>query len=202
MMSLSSPDDALFPALIQWENLADAGYGPNAASPEGRDLVAVAERRALTDLFKALGGPSWRRPFRAKWATSASHCSWAGVTCLREGSAAGASNGAWGDTSPAVPEVGVVAIHLRGAGLSGSLPASLASLQALQMLVLADNAELRGMIPRGLLALPRLRVVSLRGCKLGGVLPKDLSVSLVWLDVSSNQLGGELPVRLLASLCP
>jgi hypothetical protein len=91
-----------------------------------------------------------------------------------------------------------VAIRLRGAGLTGSLPASLATLQSLQMLVLADNAELRGTLPKGLLAMSRLRVASLRGCKLGGTLPADLSPSLVWLDLSANQLGGELPVRSIS----
>ena len=187
-------DNALFPPLLVWPTLADAGYGASApATQEGRSFVAALERKALTELFRTAGGPSWRRPFRAKWTTSAPHCTWAGVTCMPappRGGGAFRDGAAAGET-----EVGVVSIRLRGAGLSGSLPPALATLQALQLLELADNAELRGTLPAGLLALPRLRVVAVKGCRLGGALPAQLSPSLLWLDVSMNQLGGELPVR-------
>jgi hypothetical protein len=193
-----SPSEvALFPPLLVWPTLADAGYGTSApATQEGRSFVAALERKALTELFAATGGPSWRRPFKTKWTTSAPHCTWAGITCMPAQPRGQAGGDVFGDGAGEA-EVGVVAIRLRGGGLSGSLPPSLVTLQALQLLELADNGELRGTLPAGVLALKRLRVVALKGCRMGGALPTLLSPSLEWLDVSMNQLGGQLPVRVL-----
>ena len=192
-------DAALFPPLLVWPTLADAGYGASApATQEGRSLVAALERKALTELFTATGGPSWRRPFRAKWTTSAPHCTWAGVTCMPAQPRGPGGGDVFGNDASGEAEVGVVSIRLRGGGLSGSLPPSLVTLQALQLLEFADNGELRGTLPAGLLALPRMRVVAVKGCRLGGSLPTQLSPSLAWLDVSMNQLGGQLPVRARA----
>ena len=78
----------------------------------------------------------------------------------------------------------------------------------------------QGALPRGLLALPRLRALALRGCRLGGPLPEptdgaqpEIAVDdaaaasaaaasasaaaplLEWLDLSDNQYTGSIPVR-------
>ncbi len=206
------PADPLFPPLLPWTDLVSSGWGELAATAEGRQEVASVERRALLEFFRVTSGPNWAAFARARWGTSAPHCSWQGVTC-------GGLDGA----------AGVVAVRLPAAGLAGTLPPTLLSLLALQILDLADNAELRvrpcvlltyssihsvthclffiwapsqGAIPRGVFSLPRLRALALRGCKFGGPLPGDVANAsgLLWVDVSKNQLAGDLPVRFVV-LC-
>lgn len=66
----------------------------------------------------------------------------------------------------------VVALHLPGAGLTGSLPAELGALDGLVSLRLEDNA-LGGNIPPELGNLDRLRVLKLAGNRFSGCLPSE-----------------------------
>ena len=66
----------------------------------------------------------------------------------------------------------VVALHLPGAGLTGSLPAELGALDGLVSLRLEDNA-LGGNIPPELGNLDRLQVLELAGNRFSGCLPSE-----------------------------
>jgi len=115
------PGDPHLPAPLPWSDLGSSGLGELAASRE----AALAERRALLELYKAAGGAAWVPQAVASWGSEATHCAWAGVTCGGQGTA------------------GVVALRLPAWGLAGTLPLALEALRALQVLELSGNGDLR-----------------------------------------------------------
>eukprot|EP00878_Enallax_costatus_P016291 GHUV01017088.1.p1 GENE.GHUV01017088.1~~GHUV01017088.1.p1 ORF type:complete len:558 (+),score=101.36 GHUV01017088.1:297-1970(+) len=78
-------------------------------------------------------------------------------------------------------------------GLTGSLPASLATLRDLELLNLETNA-LTGTLPAGLCLDSKLSILKLRANSLGGQLDQLLDCQkLTQLDISSNHFTGTLP---------
>ncbi|KAF3623745.1 putative protein-like, partial [Capsicum annuum] len=77
--------------------------------------------------------------------------------------------------------------------LSGPIPESLSNLTSLVSLDLTSNT-LNGTIPSWMFSqLPSLRYLYLRGNHFSGQLEDFNSNSLVWIDLSNNQLQGHLP---------
>ncbi|GAB4821244.1 hypothetical protein N2152v2_008290 [Parachlorella kessleri] len=103
---------------------------------------------------------------------------WAGVTCSGSGR--------------------VVAINLSGAGLGGTLSASLGGLTSLQELSLANN-QFEGPLPLAWASLGsgQAYLINLSGNQLTGTLPSTWGVQtlLFHLRLSSNALEGTLPVE-------
>ena len=179
----SAPPEQLL--LEVWPGLAATGWAVEMGRG-GAATVAEVERKALSDLLLSLAAAS---PGRIAGAPR-DHCAWEGVTC----GAAAAEPGALGAPQP---PAGVLSLRLPRAGLVGTLPAEpLSRLRSLQLLDMSHNPGLRGELSPALVAaLPRLRALALRGCRLGGSLPPQLpgQGGLAWLDLSSNQFSGSLP---------
>ncbi|MRR12262.1 hypothetical protein EG835_07310, partial [bacterium] len=105
--------------------------------PADSTAVPQAERRPLIDLFEACGGPSWIN--HDGWGgPSGTECSWAGVECRPDDSTPGLSH--------------VFSIDLARNRLTGSLPASLATLPHLARLTITGN-RLDAPLPEALVAL-------------------------------------------------
>ncbi|XP_044417195.1 receptor kinase-like protein Xa21 [Triticum aestivum] len=114
----------------------------------------------------------------ASWNTSASFCSWEGVTCHRR---------------PAR----VVALRLNGTGIAGALSPAIGNLTFLRMLDLSFNS-LHGDIPASLGRLRRLRSLHLYDNSFSGTLPANLSscVSMIDMRLDNNTIGGYIPTEL------
>ncbi|XP_023529157.1 probable inactive receptor kinase At1g48480 [Cucurbita pepo subsp. pepo] len=128
----------------------------------------ASDRAALVGFRAAMGG----RP-RLEWNISeVSPCSWAGVSCGKNG---------------------VFELRLPAMGLSGELPVGLGNLTQLQTLSLRFNA-LSGRIPADFANLRGLRNLYLQGNLFSGEIPAflfDLK-NLVRLNMADNKFSGEI----------
>ncbi|KAG6581193.1 putative inactive receptor kinase, partial [Cucurbita argyrosperma subsp. sororia] len=128
----------------------------------------ASDRAALVGFRAAMGG----RP-RLEWNISeVSPCSWAGVSCGKNG---------------------VFELRLPAMGLSGELPVGLGNLTQLQTLSLRFNA-LSGRIPADFANLRGLRNLYLQGNLFSGEIPAflfDLK-NLVRLNMADNNFSGEI----------
>jgi hypothetical protein len=161
------------------------------AARAGADDLA-SDARALLAFRDAVGR-------RLTWNASdvAGACSWTGVSCENGRVAVLRLPGA--TLSGAVPAGtlgNLTALHtlsLRLNGLSGALPADLASAAALRNVFLNGN-RLSGGFPQAILALPALVRLSLGGNDLSGPIPAELG-SLTHLRVlllENNRFSGEI----------
>ncbi|KAI5065036.1 hypothetical protein GOP47_0019731 [Adiantum capillus-veneris] len=80
--------------------------------------------------------------------------------------------------------------------LSGELPPELSNISTLIILQL-DNNHFSGSIPSSYGNMSKLSKMSLRNCNLTGNIPElSASIGLIYLDLSHNQLTGELPANV------
>ncbi len=147
-------------------------------SGTGAECAPLTEREALEGLYRNTRGPNWSES--GGWLTDAPLAEWKGV----ETNAAGQ----------------VVALRLRGRGLSGSLPdelGRLSELSELQELDLSYN-RFSGSIPPGLASLGRLQALRLQSNQLSGEIPPELGrlSELQELNLSDNRFSGSIPPGL------
>nr|GMD53029.1 probable inactive receptor kinase At5g58300 [Ipomoea batatas] len=119
-------------------------------------------------------------PHRRKlnWNSTLPICSsWTGIKCSKDGTR-------------------VVAIHLPGVGLYGSIPPnSIGKLDALRVLSLRGN-RLNGNLPSDILSIPSLQSVYLQQNNFTGNIPTSLSPQLGVLNLSFNSFTGEIPLAV------
>ncbi|MCO5580428.1 hypothetical protein L7F22_034294 [Adiantum nelumboides] len=85
--------------------------------------------------------------------------------------------------------------------LDGSLPPELANISYLQILQLDNNGFSNATIPQSFSSMLNITKLSLRNCNLQGVLPDFSHLSkLQYLDLSLNELKGEIPSKVPAGL--
>jgi hypothetical protein len=109
--------------------------------------VSASERQVLLELFDSTGGPTWTNP--AGWGgRPGTECSWAGIECR--------------PVQSIQPMSQVHAIDLTRNHLTGSLPASLASLPGLTTLDLTDSG-ISTPLPEALLARWEQGLLDIRG---------------------------------------
>lgn len=91
----------------------------------------------------------------------------------------------------------VTHLSFYGQGLSGEIPAELADLSELKVLML-DNNQLSGEIPPELGNLSQLQELDLSGNYFSGEIPPELAnlSQLTILDLGNNQLSGDIPPEL------
>lgn len=135
--------------------------------------VPETDSLALVDLYNSTNGATWKD--NTNWLTG-QVTSWSGVT---------------------IADGRVTRIELNSNNLSGSLPASLGDLAALQYLHLNHN-QLSGSMPGELGNLSSLRMLELYNNQLSGSIPSELGnlSSLHSLDLKLNQLSGSIPISL------
>jgi len=133
--------------------------------------VPKAECAVLREFYEATDGPNWKD--HRRWLESPNACEWFGVTC---------SDGQ------------VTGLTMNYVNITGELPASLATLDRLEVVSLYYN-NLSGGIPPELGRLENLQVLILHNNRLSGSLPPELGnlSRLSLLDLDSNDLSGPIP---------
>ena len=156
------------------------------ASATSQITVTNPDRATLVALYNATNGPSWRN--NQGWLSDAPLGEWYGVATDGSGRVTRLELGRFWDRE---------ANRWVGNGLSGPIPAALASLGSLTLLDLSGNA-LSGPIPPKLGNLANLEQLSLHNNSLSGPIPVELRslTSLTLLDLSNNPLSGPIPPEL------
>ncbi|MCY4474437.1 MAG: ABC transporter substrate-binding protein [Chloroflexi bacterium] len=146
------------------------GMGPAFQTPSQEDYPA--ERAALTALYNATDGWSWKD--NTNWLSDLPLAEWYGVQTDANGS--------------------VTALDLSINDLSGEIPPELGGLSNLVELWLYHN-NLSGEIPPELGGLASLEILFMSGNELTGEIPEELAnlTNLVGLVLDNNQLTGEIP---------
>jgi hypothetical protein len=165
------------------------------------------QRAALTQLYVAWGGPSWRN--NSGWITAGiPHCSWFGVVCCADSNstAAAAASSIALEQSPGyasdVPCTGgaVIGLSLPYNNVSGVLGDGISALSPLgptMQLLDMDTNRLRGAVPQSFSALSRLRYLNLgSNNQLTGTLGADAfstMAALTALLIPDSRLVGSVP---------
>jgi len=143
---------------------------------EARSMVTVdLQRGVLVRIYEAMGGSRWF--YNRNWGTDEPLHSWWGVGTDELGRVTRLSLNANALTGTIPAEVGALealqSLSLSTNGLTGPIPAELGNLRELEWLVLGRN-ELTGSIPPELGNLQQLRRLSLSGNELTGPIPPEL----------------------------
>ena len=146
-----------------------------AAEPAQAEDEPLADREVLEAFYNATGGESWTNS--ANWLSDRPLSEWHGVTVNEQGQ--------------------VTQLDLRNNNLSGSLPAALGKLEALQVLSL-DRNSIGGSLPAELGNLTNLNRLALNRNSLTGAIPSELGnlPNLSIIGLARNQLSGPLPTSL------
>ena len=138
-------------------------------------IVPDPQREALEAFYNATNGGSWTN--NANWLSDKPLGQWHGVTVNGQGQ--------------------VTHLSLRDNGLSGSLPAALGNLEALQVLSL-DRNSIGGSLPSQLGNLSNLTRLALNRNSLTGSIPSGLGnlPNLSIIGLARNSLSGSLPASL------
>ncbi|MCY3801049.1 MAG: fibronectin type III domain-containing protein [Chloroflexi bacterium] len=149
--------------------------GETAASVNVSVTDDDGDRAVLEAFYNATGGASWTN--NANWLSDKPLSEWHGVTVNGQGQ--------------------VTQLNLRDNNLSGSLPAALGKLEALQVLSL-DRNNLTGSLPAELGNLRNLTRLALNRNSLTGAIPSGLGSlsNLSIIGLARNQLSGDLPSSL------
>ena len=138
-------------------------------------VVPEPQREALEAFYNATGGANWTN--NSNWLSDKPLGQWHGVTVNGQGQ--------------------VTHLSLRDNGLSGSLPAALGDLEALQVISL-DRNSISGSLPTQLGNLSNLTRIAMNRNSLAGSIPSGLGnlSNLSIIGLARNQLSGSLPASL------
>nr|XP_045084248.1 receptor kinase-like protein Xa21 isoform X2 [Aegilops tauschii subsp. strangulata] len=140
----------------------------------------------------------------ASWNSSASFCSWEGVTCSHRRPARVVAlrlnnKALAGELSPAIGNLTFLrTLNLSFNWFHGEIPAILGRLRRLHRLDLGDNS-FSGTLPVNLSSCVSMAIMGLLNNKLGGRIPAELGeklTSLVRLSLSNNSFTGLIPPSL------
>ena len=142
---------------------------------EEPEPLELTDRDVLVAFYESTGGASWTN--NANWLSEQPLGRWHGVTTNAEGE--------------------VTRLELRINNLSGSLPAALGQLDALEVLSL-DRNSLSGSLPVELGQLSNLTRLAMNRNSLSGSIPSELGnlSKLSIIGLARNQLSGSLPESL------
>ncbi len=142
---------------------------------EEPEPLELTDRDVLVAFYESTGGANWTN--NSNWLSDQPLGQWHGVTTNAEGE--------------------VIRLELRINNLSGSLPASLGQLDALEVLSL-DRNSLSGSLPAELGNLSKLTRLAMNRNQLSGSIPSELGQlsKLSIIGLARNQLSGSLPESL------
>ncbi len=181
------------PAFASWLEGIGVHRGTGAQCPP------LTERDILGLLYANTGGAGWSD--QEGWFTDAPLSQWHGVETDANGRVVALSLRGNGLTGSIPAELGQLpelrSLDLYYNGLSGSIPPELGNLDRLERLDLTAN-QLSGSLPVELGQLSELQVLDLRANGLSGSIPAELGDldRLEELDLSWNHFAGEIPVKL------
>ncbi|OMP08585.1 hypothetical protein CCACVL1_01105 [Corchorus capsularis] len=89
--------------------------------------------------------------------------------------------------------------HMNNNSISGQLPPELSAMPQLKHFLL-DNNNLSGHLPPEYSLMPKLTMLSLRNCNLTGAIPDFSRTQVRYIDLSHNQLTGEIPTNKLPDI--
>lgn len=186
------------PLMLAAQLESGAAQGPPSGwtGCANQNEIPFEECQALVALYHTTRGPEWW--FNEGWLTTATPCSWAGVTCA-DGQHVTELN-LFGNNlnGPLPPGLGnlthLTLLDMSYNSISNDIPPQLGNLSNLQELRLAGN-QLTGEIPPSLGNLDSLTVLTLESNNLSGPLPPELGnlTNLTSLEVSFNKLNGSIP---------
>jgi len=129
----------------------------------------------LRKLVQGEEGRAWADEREKGWTSKSNTpvCEWDGIGCDTEGET-------------------VISIQLNETDFFGTLPTELALLSTISTIDIRKNL-LQGTIPSEISFMQNLQIVSLKQNRLEGTIPRFLSKKLEKLDISYNQLSGEIP---------
>ncbi|MBQ4820656.1 immunoglobulin domain-containing protein [Aquimarina sp. MMG016] len=162
--------------------------------------VSQKERQALVDLYNATNGLNWTN--NNNWNTDTPVCSWYGVT-VREGKVVKlelANNNVSGTIPASIGNLTALEeLHLFINQLSGTVPIEIGQLKELQILALSNN-QLEGTIPVGIGQFLELQFLVLGGNRFSGTIPMAFEnlQKLQYADFANNNLHGRIPPGLAA----
>lgn len=138
------------------------------------DNFESIERKALTALYDAASGKSWKQS--SNWCTDAPLGEWSGVNV---------ANGR------------VISLSLPGNSLDGELPDEIGNLTKLEYLDLSQN-NLSGKLPDALFRLGNLKTLRLAYNRFSDKLPEEIGQlsQLTELDISENDFTGWFPLSI------
>ena len=170
-----------------------------------RDIHEV-ERLALVALYESTDGADWHN--NTNWNTDAPIGKWHGLA-VTDGKVIGldlSSNQLSGSIPAALGQLRALEwLYLQNNQLEGSMPTELGQLGALEDLDLSSN-QLSGPIPPELGSLTSLEVLRLYGNQLSDTIPAELGqlTALIYLGLSNNQhltISDELKAQLRGNGC-
>ncbi|CAM9505455.1 unnamed protein product [Scytosiphon promiscuus] len=174
-------------------------YSAKAETAVKPDRSSSSEGLLLLELFASTNGLAWKK--NTAWGTSAPLEEWHGVSVDDAGRVVKLDLGNNELTGTIPARIGGLTaldtLFLNGNKLSGPIPSSLSGLTALQNLQLFRN-NLSGGIPPGLGRLTALRQLGLSQNKLVGPIPPELGRLGVIEDLQlyENQLDGSIPAEM------
>ncbi|KAH0572979.1 Cyst wall protein [Spironucleus salmonicida] len=164
-------------------------------------LAVLTQRQALDAIYAANGGASWKGS--VGWTTSASVCTWAGVTCNSQDFVVGLDLSGFGltgqlaDVFDSFPVL--KSLYLNDQKMTTTIPASVCKLTGLQYLQ-ANNAGITGAIPQCICQLAHVQFVYMNNNDITGAIPTCMGNLLFLKEVhfTCNQLSGTIPTGFVA----
>ncbi len=162
--------------------------------------ISHSECEALAELYQATSGDNWTN--NNNWLVGTSACDWEGISCDISSSYVTRISLSLHNLSGSIPAslsnlIALDRLELNQNALSGFIPAELGSITTLRNLNLADN-NLSGEFPLNLFNLINLTSIDLSNNQLSGIIPPQVEnwINLTILNLRSNQLTGSIPVEL------
>ena len=156
------------------------------------EISTIVQRWTLAVLYYSSGGPNWQTEGfpdtyaegKSPWLSYSDECLWESTNQGTQGRICDSDNN-------------LFAIHLRGAGLTGTLPAELSLLSDHLRLLFVNGNELTGTLPSELGRLTALEKLNLQYNNFSGSLPSEIGTwnVLSIASLGNNQFSGQIPAE-------
>jgi len=156
------------------------------------EISRIVQRWTLAVLYYSTGGPNWKTENfpetyaegKSPWLTYSDECLWESTNQDTQGLICDSQKNLFG-------------IHLRGVGLTGSLPAELSLLSNHMRLLFFNGNQLTGTLPSELGRLTALEKLNLQYNNFTGNLPSEIGQwgLLTIASLGNNRFSGQIPLE-------